>query len=187
MKKVIVTLLLCLCCAAMAGAQGIQLSSGYLYQRTQTLGGGSKVGFEGGRAEVAYVLPRHFAMVGEFTGSRSNMNSQLYDMTLLTFMAGPRFEMSLKKRGNAAKFSPFGQFLVGDARGSSGAFPKDGVLVATAECLALSVGGGIDAKIGSRTSFRLFQMDYMNTQLPNLYGTHQNYFRIGAGIVFRLR
>jgi hypothetical protein len=53
----------------------------------------------------------------------------------------------------------------------------------------MSAGGGLDVAFARtrRATFRVLQVDYLNTQLPNSYGTHQNYFRIGASIVYRLR
>jgi hypothetical protein len=109
-------------------------------------------------------------------------------MTLLTIMAGPRFQMPIKNsKGKPGRVSPFAQFLVGDARGSNGAFPKNGTLVPSAESLALSGGGGIDFAMAHHTTWRLLQVDYLNTQLPNLYATHQNYYRIGTSLVIHLR
>jgi len=188
MKKVIVTLLLCLCCAAMAGAQKLQLSAGYLYQGTQTLGGGSNVGLNGGRAEVAYWVAKDVAMVGEFTGSRSNMGNPMYDLNLVTLSAGPRYEKALNNgKGKSGNMSLFAQFLVGYARGSDGNFPVGGTFIKTANSLDITTGGGMDVKVGKRVSFRPVQVDYMTTQLPNMFGTRQNYFRIGGGMVVRLR
>jgi len=188
MKRFITTLLMCLCCAAFARAQSLQLSASYLHQGTQTLGGSNQVGFNGGRAEIAYGLPQHFLMVGEFTGAHSTMGSATYDISLITYMAGPRFQIRPKgEKGGPGRMSPFAQFLVGGAHASDGAFPLGGTLVPTANSLAISAGAGMDVILSPRTTLRVLQADYMTTQFPNLYGTHQNYYRLGAGIVYHLR
>jgi hypothetical protein len=149
------------------------------------------MGFNGGRADISYLFTQHFAMVGEYSGTHSDLyNVTNNKMNLLTIMAGPRFLMTFKDaKGKPGRFTPFAQFLVGDARGSAGAFPVNGTLQPTAECLSMAFGGGLDVSSARtrRVSFRVLQVDYLNTQLPNLYGTHQNYFRIGASVVYRLR
>jgi peptidoglycan-associated lipoprotein len=199
MKSAIATFLLCLCCAAVSGAQTIQISASYLNQGTQSVGGASSVGFNGGRADIAYGFPHRLSMVGEYTGAHSYLGSSTYDLTLLTYMFGPRLTLSLAnpsdKTGCAAKdaigrpkcFNMFFQFLVGGAHASDGAFPQNGTFVSSANSIAISGGGGMEVTVSPRASLRLFQVDYLTTALPNQYGTHQNYYRVGAGLVLRLR
>lgn len=199
MKSAIATFLLCLCCAAVSGAQTIQISASYLNQGTQSVGGANTVRFNGGRGDISYGFPRHMSMVGEYTGAHSNLGSSTYDLTLLTYMFGPRLTLPLvganDKNGCTGKdsigrtkcFNMFFQFLVGGAHASDGAFPQNGTFVSSANSIAMSGGGGMDVTISSHTSVRLFQLDYLTTALPNSYGTHQNYYRVGAGLVLRLR
>lgn len=188
MKQLIATFLLCLCCAAMAGAQGLQIAAGYQYQRSHTLGDQS-LNFNGGLAEVSYGLPRHFVAVGAFTGTDSSRSSAvIIGADLMTYMLGLRFQVPLNKKvKEAGRVSPFAEYLAGGARGTNGAFPQGGVLVSNANSFAFSAGGGLDIARTHHVTVRVIQADYLFTQLPNLIGTHQNNFTIGGGFVFRLR
>lgn len=199
MKTAICTLLLCLCCAVGVEAQSIQISAGYINQGTQSVGGGNWVRFNGGRADVSYGLPHHVSMVAEYTGARSTIGSTTYDMTLLTYMFGPRITFPVvsphDQTGCGAKdaiarpkcFRMYLQYLVGGAHGSDGAFPENGTFVSSANSIAMSGGGGIELTVSPHAAVRIIQAEYLNTALPNMYGTHQNYYRFGAGLVVRLR
>jgi hypothetical protein len=51
---------------------------------------------------------------------------------------------------------------------------------------AANIGGGLDLRAGSQFSIRFIEADYLLTTFDNGSNNHQNNFRIGAGIVFRL-
>ncbi len=188
MKTAIAILLSCLCCTAIASAQKMEVSAGYVYQGSHTLAG-SALSFNGGRTDFAVYLPLHMSAVGEFAGTTANsLNGSPVGTTLLTYMAGPRYRIPLKGSGKKAyPISPFGQFLMGGTRATNGSFPTMLGLMPTATSLAMSAGGGLDIAVGHRVSIRLLQADYLYTRLPNLVNSHQNHYRIGAAIVFRLR
>lgn len=188
MKKAIAILLSCLCCTAIASAQKMEVSAGYVFQGSHTIAG-SSLSFNGGRTDFAVYLPRHMAAVGEFAGTTgTTLNGSPVGTTMLTYMAGPRYQMALKGADKKpARMSPFGQFLIGGARATNGSFPVGTGMAPTATSLAMSAGGGIDIAMGHHFSLRILQADYLYTRLPNLINSHQNHFRIGAAIVFRLR
>ena len=52
--------------------------------------------------------------------------------------------------------------------------------------LALQVGGGVDLGLTRHFGIRVFQADWVRTQLPNGTTDVQNTLRLGAGVVFRL-
>jgi len=85
-------------------------------------------------------------------------------------------------------FKPFVQGLAGMAHGFDSAFPdKAGFIQPTANSIALLVGIGVDYKYRRHLSFRVFQVDYSYTRLPNLVGNDQNLFRISSGITIHLK
>ena len=77
------------------------------------------------------------------------------------------------------KVSPFAHALIGIAKESQDAFLSGGFnSLGSDSSLATGVGGGIDIKLFVK--LRLFQIDYLRTQL---HGATQNQPRASAGIV----
>jgi len=188
MKKAIAILLFCLSCTAMACAQKMEVSAGYIFLGSHTLGG-TALSFNGGRTDFAVYLPFHMAAVGEVAGATANgASAPSVGTTLLTYMAGPRFVIPLKGSGNKpSSITPFAQYLVGGARATNGSFPTPLGMMPYATSFATSAGGGLDVKLNRHLSLRVIQADYLFTRLPNQMDSHQNHLRIGAAIVFRLR
>lgn len=81
----------------------------------------------------------------------------------------------------------FAQALFGGTHASDGVFPSGSSTSSTADSFALSAGGGVEIGLCRRLSLRAVQADYLYTRLPNLADNYQNSFRIGAGVVVRLR
>ena len=127
-------------------------------------------------------LDRSWALIGEVSSQRaSNIDGTAADLTLTSFLGGPRFTLSLRKR-----IVPFAQLLLGGAHASSGALtPAASGAAGSANSFAMTAGGGVDVKLSSHLSLRAFQMDYYLTRFDNGVNSEQNNFRISAGIVFR--
>jgi opacity protein-like surface antigen len=187
MKRTVMTLGLFLFCAAMAVAQRVEFSVGYLRQQTDVLTGAS-VGLNGGRGDMAVSVCRRLDVVGEVAGvTTNNLAGSPFGLTLLSYSVGLRGRLPLKVSG--AEHHPiilFGQSLYGGVHATNGAFPAGSALRNTANAFALSAGGGVDFGVNKRFAVRLVQIDYQYTHLPNLTTNDQNHFRIGAGVVLRL-
>jgi hypothetical protein len=92
-----------------------------------------------------------------------------------TFLFGPQISLP-------AKVSPFAHALVGVAKESQDAPTSPAFFsLGSDHSLATAVGAGIDVKVKPLFSVRLFQVDYLRTQL---HGATQNQPRVSAGIVF---
>jgi len=165
-----------------------EFSLSYLYQGSQPVPANGWFGLNGGRADVSIPVARRWSVAGEVaglhTGSYGTIGSPL---TLLTFMAGPRFRFLGRDGEKDRRFTPFAQFLLGGAHATTGLFPTSSGLNTTASSVALSVGGGVQARLSPRVSLRLLQFDYLYTHLPNGTNSFQNNYRIGAGLAFRIR
>jgi len=85
------------------------------------------------------------------------------------FLVGPRLSI---KKGN---FRPFVQVLVGGAHVNAGLFQGND------NCFAAAVGGGVDARLSRRISWR-FQGDYLRT---HFFSARQDNGRFSTGPVFR--
>ena len=123
-------------------------------------------------------------------------------------MFGPRFSYRSESR-----FTPYAQIVFGGATRSlsrqldvlTGAnipvfpvvtpqslFPGANTEItaqvsASQSAFAMTVGGGLDWKIGKRFSFRPISVDYVLTRFPSLLtgdNTNQNSIRAGAGFIF---
>ncbi len=145
---------------------------------------------QGLRAEFAYhpaKLPartpavlRHFSGVFELGGGHaSNINGNGLDLSLITYMAGPRYSRKIGQR-----LTPFAQVLIGGVHAFDSVFPRTSGVSFSDNSFALSAGGGVDLNVSARFSVRLVQIDYLKTSLPNDAGNNQNNLRLGLGVVF---
>lgn len=112
----------------------------------------------------------------EHTGS---VNGAPYGLTLTTLAFGPRFRFPASKAGI------FVQSLFGFTHGSDSQFPVHNTLQPSANSFALDLGGGVDYPVNSRRfSWRVIQVDYLRTALPNNSTDWQNNLRMSTGVNF---
>jgi peptidoglycan-associated lipoprotein len=132
----------------------------------------------GGFASGAFNLSQWFGIEGRFTiGHASNISSLGQDLTLMTFTGGP------KVTWRTYRFAPYGDFLVGGARGSGSFFPTGSGYSTTASSFAWSTGGGIDVRLTDRFSLRAVDAQFLRTGFPNAATNTENHLQISAGIV----
>ena len=185
MRKLLLSLLFLALAALPALAQDasrFDLSAGYSGIRTNEPPGncGCFVA-HGGSASVAYNFNRWVGVFGDFGSVHSgNVNSSATDLTLTTYLFGPRFSYRKYER-----FTPFGQFLLGGAH-ARGSLLLNTVGSNSANSVAVGLGGGLDVNVYRRFAVRAFQFEYLHTTLPNGVNDRQNIFRFTFGVVFRL-
>lgn len=101
-------------------------------------------------------------------------------LTLVSYLAGVRYQLPQPWLEGAHKPHPFVQVLVGAAHAGGGvAGVGDGAYE-----FASRVGGGVDVPLSAHFAVRAIEMDYYVTRFANLDNDHQNNFLVGAGIVF---
>jgi len=110
-----------------------------------------------------------------------NMRSSGVGLDMVTTTFGPRYSWQRNK------YTFYGQMLAGEAFGRNSIFPGVGGPTSTANSLALLGGGGINRQLNKRFTVRLFEADWMHTQLPNSTTNAQNNLRLGVGIVVRIK
>jgi len=139
----------------------------------------------GGAASFTYNGSKWLGLTGEvgtYGGQRNIFpvtgNNNTVNAGVTSFLFGPRL--------NWRKFDyfvPFGEFLVGGARGNgqvTGAGQQD--------AFALAAGGGLDMVLTKNLAWRVAQLDYFMTTFSgtSLAATaRQNSFRAASGIVVR--
>lgn len=133
-------------------------------------------GFVGGQLNLSPWL----GVAGEFTGGHaSNISSLGQDLTLTTFMAGPRISWA------HSRYVPFGEILVGGAHGGDSYFPSSLSSVTSASTFAYAAGGGLDLNLSNRFGLRVFDARFLHTALPNGVNGTQRQLQIEAGLVMR--
>jgi peptidoglycan-associated lipoprotein len=175
-----------LLCAALTASAQSKIDASVSYELQRSNGPAGECGcfyLQGGRADGSYRVFDRFSVAGEISGAHaSNITGSGVDLSLLTYMAGPRYSLYLKHR-----LKPFAQFLVGGVHGFASTFPHPGGALSSADSFAFTTGGGLDYGLSRHIGVRVVQIDYLKTYLPNNATDEQNNLRVGAGIVFRIK
>jgi opacity protein-like surface antigen len=157
---------------------------GFNYSFLRQNPGGSTSGFmaQGGSGTAAYNINRMFGVVADF-GVYTNGGAGNLNPTTFTYLFGPRYSLRTSSR-----FTPYVQALVGGARVSTSFLDANSNSVsATDNGFAAAFGGGLDVRLTDSIAIKPFQVEYLLTDLPNVWstGTTQNNLRYTAGVVFR--
>jgi outer membrane immunogenic protein len=161
----------------------LELCGGYYYVRfniNANLAGvppSQNFNANGGGAQLEYNANRWLGIVGDMAGygATSTVNGALVGGAL-TYLLGPRVNFRMHK------ITPFAQALFGGIATTSGIG-----ISGDQNNFAMTVGGGVDFKVSQYVSIRPVQAEYFMTRLPNGLNDRENNFRIGAGVVLRIR
>lgn len=137
----------------------------------------------GGSSEQVFHLWKNVAAVAQVTGSRTDTVPQAQQgLSLITYMAGPRYSFSIARR-----LTIYGQVVFGGVHGFDSYFPRnDAQSTGAANSLAFAPGGGIEIGVRDWLSVRAVEAEFLVTHLPNDLNDHQHNLRMSSGIVFRL-
>jgi hypothetical protein len=169
MATVILVLLLAAGVSLPAMAQAIprvQVFGGYSYTRfdTKSFGFSDQTGLNGYNFSPAFNIVRGFGAVAELSGQYQSQTN------LRDIAAGPQFMYPTGQKLFFVHFL-FGQartfVRVGNGEGDS--------------ARAVAFGGGMDWDVSPRFAVRVFQVDYLHT---DLFQTTQNNLRFSAGLVY---
>ena len=154
----------------------------YNYVRANLPAGGCGCfGLNGGSAWVAFNFSRSLGIVGEIASQdASNISSSGADLTLTSFLAGPRYRRTVARR-----FAPFVQALLGGVHAGGSLAPSSSGLPGSANAFAMIAGGGLDVGFTRHIALRAFEADYYLTRFDNGVNDHQNNLRIAAGVIIR--
>ena len=121
------------------------------------------------------------ADISGFHAQNANNAGVGLDMVTTTF--GPRYRWSPVHH----RYSFFSHALVGEANGFNSIFPGAGSASSSTNGLALQLGGGMDLLVRHRLLMRVFEADWLRTEMPNGDTNVQNNVRLAAGVVVRFR
>ena len=180
MRKLLVLAALIVLASGAAMAQDhpkAELFGGYSYARVNPGQGVKGENFPAGwAASIAGNLNDWFGVVGDFSGHYKTISGVKVNLHTYTF--GPR--ISYRKN---EKITPFAHVTFGGAHvGGGGGISEN--------ALAITLGGGVDAKINDHFAFRVGQFDYVLTRFDGPVSgktATQHNFRLSAGIVIRFK
>ncbi|MGD0735469.1 MAG: hypothetical protein ABR976_09990 [Terracidiphilus sp.] len=139
---------------------------------------------QGGTAEVHGQFYKGWGVVAEVNGLHTaNIQSSGVSLDLVTASFGPRYTWTPAH----ARYSIFGQMLVGETWGLNSVFPSVNGAMQNARSLAVEGGGGFDVALTPHVSLRAIKVDWLRTQLPNSTTNVQNDVTLGAGVVIKFR
>jgi len=134
----------------------------------------------GGFADVALPLPHRWSAVMELAGGHAGtVAGTSRGLSVVTLLAGSRWTQPL-----GARWSLYGEGLLGASRGFDAVFQSETAFNDTATAFAFAAGGGVDVHLLKKVSVRVVRFDYLQSALPNGVDNRQKNIRFGSGVVF---
>jgi hypothetical protein len=138
---------------------------------------------QGGSIQVEGQFWHGLGIEADISGfHKQNASNTGVGLDMVTAAFGPRYRWSPAHH----RYSFFGHALLGEANGFNSIFPGTAAASSSANSLALQLGGGLDLPVKHRLLLRVFEADWLRTQLPNADTDVQNNIRLAAGVVMRL-
>ena len=180
---------------------GFDLSITYEGLRTAHTFNTGPYWLQGAAVELHAPLYHGLGVVGDINRLHvgTDNRAMVAPLGLVTIQFGMRYTVGVPNRflpKIASKFASrstlFVQGMAGEADGfrsvfSTGSGPSSvgNGTTPSANSLAVQAGAGLDVFWHKKLSFRVIQVDYLRTGLPNGAANVQNNVRLGAGIVYR--
>jgi peptidoglycan-associated lipoprotein len=160
-----------------------EIALDYTYVHTNAPPGGCGCfSMNGGGGSYAYHYGPQFALLADVeVAHASKVDSGGDDLTLTSFLAGPRFYY---RRPNA-RFVPYGQVLVGGVRATGSLAAANSSGANSSVAFGSVLGGGLEYNLSRRFTFRVVEVDYFLTTFDNLVNGRQNNIRVTAGVAYR--
>ncbi len=137
---------------------------------------------QGGSIQVAGQVWHGLGAEADISGFHAqNANNAGVGLDMVTTTFGPCYRWSPARH----RYFFFGHALVGEANGFDSVFPGAGAASSSANGLALQLGGGMDLALKHRLLMRVFEADWLRTELPNADTNVQNNIRLTAGVAVR--
>jgi hypothetical protein len=137
---------------------------------------------QGGSVQLHAQFWRGLGMVADIAGLHTGkVNGTGAGLSMVTTTFGPRYTWPFAHH----RYAVFAQALAGEANGFDSVFPTANGAHNSADGLALKIGGGMNLHLSRHLAVRVFEADWLRTQLPNATSGVQNNLRMGAGLVFK--
>jgi hypothetical protein len=145
---------------------------------------------QGGGADASATLWKRLGIAASLTGDHvANVTSGV-DVNKISYMGGPRYTYTALANHTGAVPTPhyqiFGQGLFGGTHGFNGLYPTSTSPTSSANAFALEAGGGFNYYFTRNWGLRVFEIDYVRTQLPNHAANVQNDLHLSFGITYHI-
>ena len=156
----------------------VEVGLGYTYLHANAPPGACQCfSLNGGYGSVTVNASHGFATVGDFSVAHAgNIAPTAQSLTVVNYLFGPRYSW----RASSNRFTPYGQVLLGGSTELS-SLPR----VQNVSAFAFSIGGGVNARLTHRIGWKIFELDWLHSQLPNGVNNRQNDLRIDSGVILR--
>ena len=156
----------------------IDLSAGYTYLHANAPPGGCGCfSMNGGSASAAFGVTPSLSVAADLGVTHAgNILNSTETLTLTTYLFGPRYT----QRSHMGRVLPYGQILLGAAHSASNFVLNNG-----GNGFSMMTGGGVDLPINKHFAWRVVQVDYLLTRIPNSASNTQNNLRVTTGLVYR--
>ena len=143
---------------------------------------GNNFWMQGGSVQLHDQFWRGLGVVADISGLHTGkVHGTGVGLSLVTATFGPRYTFPFAHR----RYAFFAQVLAGEAEGFDSVFPTGNGAQDSADCLARKIGGGMNLHLSRHLAVRVFEADWLRTQLPNGTTGVQNNLRMGAGLGFK--
>jgi hypothetical protein len=165
----------------------IDLGATYAPERSEIVPGNCCFWMQGGGADAAVTFWKGFGIAAALTGDHASSVASGIDINKMTFMGGPRYTYT-GHTGAAAtpRYQISAQGLFGGVHGFDGLYPEGSAVTSSASGFALQAGGGFDYYLTKHWGLRLFEANYVRTDLPNNAADVQNDLRLSFGVVYHI-
>ena len=143
-------------------------------------------GLQGGAIDGVYWLgarTKNLGLAFDFNGETASNIRPGVNLSQISFVAGPRYTL-WKAKADRYKANVYGQALVGFDHAYNSVFPSGTTVATSANSFALQAGGGVNLPLNKTVGLRLFEADYIYTQLSNNSSNYQGDARFSGGVTF---
>lgn len=144
--------------------------------------GGNTFWMQGGGLQAHGQIDRGLGVVADFSGlHKGNIQSTGVGLDLITATFGPRYTWQPAH----ARYSFYGQRLLGIAHGFNSDFPTQSGAVSSSQSFAFKLGGGLNIVLTPRISLRAIEAGWLRTQFPNSSTGVQGSCQLNTGFILR--
>lgn len=141
----------------------------------------------GGSVDAAWNLGGKLyglGLVADINGEAKSNIEPGVSLTQFSVMGGLRYTYRFAAK-NSHAFDLYGQALGGGVFASNSLFPGISGTTSSAKSNAIQLGGGANIRLAHSIALRLFEADFVSTNLPNSTNNRQYDVRFSNGVVFR--
>ncbi|MGA3262652.1 MAG: hypothetical protein ABSC47_01245 [Terracidiphilus sp.] len=148
---------------------------------------GTYFNLPGGSFDAAYSLDnkvKRLSIAVDVQGEAATHDITLgVGLTQFSYVAGPRYTF-WKQKSTGPKANMYIEALAGGMHAWDSLFITPTKTTTSANSFALQTGGGLNLPLAKKWGWRVVEVDYIMTKLPNYYDNYQGDIRVSTGLNF---